>query len=168
MKTSFIAAAVCLATVPHGVAAQGAPIFQFRDIVADQPFDLKAAGYKRCSNMRDGSKLCLKIGDRVAEQVVSTWITAKDNRLWELRIEGQRGQLAPILEAFKLKYGKPCETRSEQWQNAVGASLDNLVSVWCFAGGKLEARSIGKRINQFEVTYVDVNNSPAPTPKVDF
>lgn len=91
-----------------------------------------------------------------------------NGRLFALRIISSSDEAGTILEAFKAKYGKPCKSDVEIWQNRAGGKFDNPVYTWCFRTGDLKFSSIGSQTDYVEVNYTDINGPKPEKPTVNF
>ncbi len=89
-------------------------------------------------------------------------------RLSAIRIISSSDEAETILNAFKVKYGNPCKSSVEVWQNRAGAKFDNPVFTWCFRTGDLKFSSIGSQRDNIEINYEDVNKPKTEAPTVNF
>lgn len=82
------------------------------------------------------------------------------------------GDLAyqPVAEAFTAKYGQPTKIEVRKWQSRAGATFDNKVMIWNFAGGGvLELQSMGSQVDEGRFDFLSATNAPpVEAPKVDF
>lgn len=81
---------------------------------------------------------------------------------------GEALNYVSLSTAFRERYGAPCASGTEKWQNGAGASLDNVVVTWCFKTGKLTLKAIGPSIRYGIVTYYDELTAPRKSAPVDF
>jgi hypothetical protein len=71
-------------------------------------------------------------------------------------------------QAFEEKYGPPCNSSTEKWQNRAGSTFDNPVVIWCFSTGKLKLEQLGPSLKYGSVTYTDEFNAPSKDTPKDF
>ncbi|WP_344699536.1 hypothetical protein [Sphingomonas limnosediminicola] len=163
-------AALALIGSASSAVAQTLPVFQFREIRADQPIDPQSIGFKECQSLENGLRRCMPRSgsDRVANVFVIPMMILNGSKLASFELIGIQSGYGSIKDAFAAKYGTPCQSRTDKWQNRIGNSFDNEVTVWCFATGRLELKALGNQVDQWQARYVDAVNTPPSTPKVDF
>jgi hypothetical protein len=91
-----------------------------------------------------------------------------NGRLSAISILASSDDASTILEAFKAKYGKPCKSSVELWQNRAGAKFDNPVVTWCFRTGDLKFAFFGDKQDYVDIKYTDVNTPKPESPTVNF
>lgn len=155
-------------TPKKGGPAKALPVFSFMDQTTDKPRTMTALGDGGCSQ-RGATTSCMQIGGELAGRpLIYLSISFHNDRLYEVSGSAKKWAHPDILAAFTAKYGKPL-TRSQKWQNKMGASFENSVAVWKFKGGALELRAIGSRIDDMDFAFIHLGNSPPATAaKVDF
>lgn len=164
----LIAGIVLAAQVVAQQLPQGLQVFDFKGIRADQVVpNPRAIGLNVCSHDKRANEWTCMPGMTVANRFAVTVWHFKDDLLSSLEISGGRSDYSLFRDAFTERYGQPCRQTTEKWQNAMGASLDNHVAIWCFSTGELELREIGDRITSTEATYVR-GGFKQPKPQIDF
>jgi hypothetical protein len=155
-------------SAPGEQIADPLPAFEFKGIRGDQTVeDPRSLGLNVCShNKRANEWTCMPLMSVAGQRMVTVW-RFRDGLLRLLKLDGTRSDYPALLDAFTQRYGAPCRSTVEKWQNAMGASLDNKVQTWCFSGGELELREIGDKISRTQATYVD-SQSLRPRTVVDF
>ena len=59
-----------------------------------------------------------------------------------------------MLDGLIEKYGKPTNTKTEVWQNKMGAKFDNNIAEWTFPNGQLNIRLHGSKFDSGEITLI--------------
>jgi hypothetical protein len=91
----------------------------------------------------------------MAGTLVNSIFKFEGGYLSTLTLKVSRVSHPSVLAVSKAKYGEPCSTGSEKWQNAAGAFLESEVHVWCCASGKLRLLAIGDNIRSMQADYAD-------------
>lgn len=151
------------APAPHSTQ-----VFEFKGIRAGEVVTQdKIAG---CSN--DDAQICFaKTDTNVAGSSVTTVdIGLYRGKLSTVTIWSDNYAFEQITDAFKAKYGKPCEAAIASWQSRIGRPVPNPTFTWCFATGKLRAQLHGFAFDVSVYEYHDINVTPdvKPKPKIDF
>lgn len=148
------------------------PIFDFLGQNTETPSSPFMLGFKNCIPAPSGKTTCsndlnvVKIG---SAQVVLLMMSFNDGKLYS--VIGDTIQMAypDLLAAFTVKYGEPDVTEVRKWQNKIGATFDNSVSIWTFHGGKLELSQMGSRRDSCGFQFLSSKNTPAaPPPTINF
>jgi hypothetical protein len=153
------------------VPAPVLPDFTFKEAKAGETVDPAVVG--KCSPTRDG--IAGKIECRGSDAVVAgvRLILAPNyyfynNRLTSMLFlyDNNGTNFLTFLGAFQDKYGKPCSTSADKWQNRAGSTFDNDTATWCFKTGKLKLERLGPSLKYGVVAYTDDVSAPsADTPK---
>ena len=97
-----------------------------------------------------------------------TSVTFYDSRLSTVLAVADRDFYGSIFASLTAKYGQPCRVMPNKWRNAMGTTLDNPITVWCFKTGELQLEQFGSKIDEMSFFYEDDNQPPAGKPTVDF
>jgi hypothetical protein len=158
-------------TKPSIAAPQ--PVFTFKNARAGETTDPNAVG--RCSPSDDGiaGKLeCRGSDNSVAgvQLLLAPSYYFYNGRLTSmLYLYDNNGvNYLTFLSAFTERYGPPCKTDSEKWQNKAGSTFDNATATWCFKTGKLKLEQLGPSLKYGIVTYDDDYKAPMKETPKDF
>jgi len=159
--------ALMLAVSP-APAATDLPNFEFRGITAGVPVDEKTT--KGCKGRDDleGYRSCVTLSDSLAGVGASTVVSYYNGKLSSVYLTSSQGNYRTIADAFKQKYGKPCDVRQEEWKSRGGVTIENTIVTWCFKSGRLQLNEVGGKLGEMSASYSDDNEPPRPQPKVDF
>lgn len=145
------------------------PLFTFREWIAGLNFNHSILN--NCESKSSvGSVVVLcnsKVFDLAGAKAGSITQIYK-GQLSAIRIISSADEAQTILDAFKAKYGNPCKSSVEVWQNRAGAKFDNPVFTWCFKTGDLRFSSIGSQRDNLEINYEDINKPETEAPTVNF
>ena len=155
----FLAA---LAATP--AAAQDLQPFEFKGFVAGQ--DIPAEKLKSCG--KGGTVTCYEPMTQISDVYVGYMLETDNYRMSSLFVDASSGNFTPIFEAFRAKYGEPCEVVDTVWMNAAGAEIDNPNFIWCFSTGRLLVARYGAQINKMAILYTDDNQPPPDDPVINF
>ena len=160
--------AIYLAVLAAPGAATELPLFDFKDVRAGEQV-VPRAQFTGCEVGERGETSCITLNDTLAGGPANVVWTFVDDKLSRVYVSMKRDRYPEVATAFAAKYGKPCDTRTETWQNNAGATFQGAVTRWCFRTGKLELSQFGSKVTESRAVYVDESNVvPDARPKVDF
>lgn len=144
------------------------PAFEFKGQRFDQPVDMALPEFKLCRPAGAAELSC-----RAYAAIIGTFATLDykiyRGKAYYLSVTIPRSAYGQAVAAFSTKYGKPCEIAQMPWQNALGMSQPNTLTMYCMRTGKLVAFAIGEQVDQARAVYIDDANAPPDAPrKVDF
>lgn len=147
------------------------PLFTFKDAKAGGSMDPTSLG--RCeADGRPGKLKCVGKDGMVAgiRLIIPPYYYFYNNRLTSmLFLFNNEGVTFPtLLSAFRERYGAPCKTETEKWQNKAGAVFDNPTVTWCFKTGKLTLESMSTSRDYGDVMYSDDYTGPVEETPKDF
>lgn len=108
--------------------------FTFQSIVAGTYFGKPGKnGIKGCFS----GDTCVDVINVAGVQAVATYVFTEGYLTKLTLVSSYPNAYRTLMDAFAEKYGQPCESVAEKWQNAMGVSFDNEITHWCFSTGKL-------------------------------
>lgn len=145
--------------------------FVFRDVAAGVAIEHTEA-FPNCDKGK-------KSTDRICQAWPKSTVAGAEMGLFAIRlINGKLSNMLgefksrdawKIIDAFREKYGQPCNEEVRQWRSVVGITAQSRVVKWCFATGELELHEQGSRLGQGRFIYIDsANPPPLERPEVDF
>lgn len=157
MKSTF--ALISLLGVAACAESQEPSNFTFRSMVAGISTEANEGG--DCQQTKNPAELyCVEENIDVAGEAVERISSG----YYQGRLVSVVGTMPirsyfPIQQAFKQKYGEPCE----EGKQGGGTRL-----VWCFKTGRMVLSEVGLSGRESSFVYADNWQPPKPAPKVDF
>jgi len=149
------------------------PAFAFKQARAGEAMDPSVVG--RCSPTED--RISGKLECRGSDTLVAgiNLLLAPSYYFYQNRLtsmlflyDNDGVNYLTLLAAFRDKYGVPCNTAAEKWQNRAGSTFENSTATWCFKTGKLKLEQIGPSLKYGLVTYTDDYTAPSKETPRDF
>lgn len=149
------------------------PLFTFKEARAGEAIDPNKVG--KCSPSDDG--IAGKLECRGSDPIVAgvNLLLAPSYYFYQGRLtsmlflyNNDGVNFLTLLGAFRDKYGAPCNTGSDKWQNKAGSTFDNSTATWCFKTGKLKLEQMGPSLKYGVVSYNDEYTSPSKETPKDF
>jgi hypothetical protein len=161
------------AASPAPAKSVSLPAFSFKQAQAGETMDPSAVG--KCSPTDDGvpEKLECRGSDPMVAGIhllLAPSYYFYNSRLTSMLFlyDNDGANFLTLLGAFRDKYGTPCNTAMEKWQNRAGSTFDNSTATWCFKTGKLKLEQIGPSLKYGVVTYTDQYDAPSKGTPKDF
>lgn len=138
------------------------PSFEFGGLRASEPIDAASPELTRCVGP-PANRSCNLVRTAFAGVTIRySNVVTHDGQLYGLFIGGDAGDYSQVVEALKLKYGRPAIT--DLFPTTPGSVSFTRAATWRFAEGYLNIQKVdGER--QFLLVF---GSNRKPAPKVDF
>lgn len=133
--------------------------FSFRDYRVGDSEAQHKVDLEWCSKLpgavvtRECSTKINHLGNIADEQIYGAQFDFTHDALDKIDITLETSSYDRVVQAFSIKWGKPCEQSAPIIHNGVGTAFTNDKLTWCFSDGKLTASRFGGKVTQMRVLF---------------